>query len=102
MATTKDCGQALRLQFGALALLFAVAQLLFAAHVAGASDHLADHVPQNCEYCLAGAMSDDPSALDVVITAPPPAYLTIVNAEIASTPTAFAVVSLRARSPPSC
>lgn len=55
---------------GLLALLLAAAQLLYAAHAASSPDDLADHSPSSCEFCLAGALSNDPGSLVVDIAAP--------------------------------
>lgn len=66
-----------RLRFAVIAVFFAVAQLLFAAHAADRPGDLDLHAPQTCEFCMAGAIADDPLALEVTLA--PPIFVFAVN-----------------------
>jgi hypothetical protein len=85
---------------GALALLFAAAQFLVAAHAAAAPDELLSHAPQGCEICLAGAVADDPGALRAAVPAPPALSECAGAAIPARAPRAADLQTAKPRGPP--
>jgi hypothetical protein len=62
-----------------IAVLFAFAQFMFAAHAGATADELLDHAPQTCEFCLAGAVADDPHNLVFEVTAPAALFVGVAS-----------------------
>jgi len=82
---------------GFVAVLFVLAQILFAAH----SEDFVAHAPQSCEYCLAAAVADDPNDLTIEITAPAISFLPFERMTIAVALVDLTPNSASPRGPPS-
>ncbi len=81
-------------------LVFALAQILFAAHVGAATDDLADHTKQACEICLAGALSTDPHDLGVEVSTPVVSYAAVARPVAADIIVAKSLIAANPRGPP--
>lgn len=94
--SVEDYGVRRRRLTGLLALVFIVAQVLFAAHAGAHPDPLFDHAAQTCEICLAGAVAGDPhdliseyatpSAIFASVARPAGAAIVVANALLAASP----------------
>lgn len=84
------------------AVLFVAAQLLFAAHAGASPDDLLDHSPTTCEFCLAGAVADDPAGLSVEVAAPVEILGAVTRPVAAAIVASGALRGAQPRGPPSC
>lgn len=82
------------------ALLFVVAQALFAAHASSSSDGLKGHSADGCAICLAGRVAVDPAAGPPLVREPSPASDPIKIAIPGALQTEIAVRAASPRAPP--
>lgn len=88
--------------WGLFAVLFVAAQVLFAAHAGAAPDDLLDHSPTSCEFCLAGAVADDPAGRSVDVAAPVEILGAVKLPVAAEIVVQGALRGAQPRGPPSC
>lgn len=84
----------------AIAALFLFAQIVFASHFGATPQALADHAPDECAICIAGATAPDPVDLVAVLDAPVERLETIEYVTGAEHLTAGAVLVANSRAPP--
>lgn len=86
---------------GIVALAFAFAQVMVAAHAGGSPDEFLNHSKTSCVTCVAGAAADDPW-LSIVSVEPPAQVFVAINFDARTRlATASRILAADPRGPPS-